>query len=278
MTKKVKDFITKCILLFLGIATMAVIAFLFLYVFFKGSGIISVEFITGYPSGTPLGTDGGIFPALIGSLLSGLLSALIGGVIGIGAALYLSFYYDGRWFRKLVYLSVLGLSGIPSIVFGLITYVFLIYILGLPRCILCASIAVSMMMIPFVAIRAKKIFDESRARYMERSLALGISKEYAIAKMILPHTALDILSTVALAMTYGMGATAPVLYTGAVMVSDIPQNLLSPYMSLPYHLYMLVNNGFSVEYAFGTAFVLLAMLLIIHLVIRVLYILRDARR
>jgi phosphate transport system permease protein len=66
-------------------------------------------------------------------------------------------------------------------------------------------------------------------------------------------------------MAYGMGAVAPILYTGAVMQADIPRKLTDPFMSLPYHLYMLVNNGFSLEYAFGTAFVLMAFLLLVQL-------------
>ena len=274
MSRKIEKYIIKFICCFLGILTVGVTLFLFLYVFYKGKSVISAKFLLGYPEGLPLGTAGGIYPAIIGSLMSGLLSALIGGLIGIGAALYLSFYSSENLFGKIVKLSVLGLSGIPSILFGLVTYVFLIFFLGIPRCILCSSIAVSMMMIPFVAIRAKKIFDENGKDYMKSSLALGISREHAIVKLIIPDTFLDLLSTIALAMTYGMGATAPILYTGAVMVSSVPKSLTSPYMSLPYHLYMLVNNGFSLEYAYGTAFVLLAMLLIIHLITKVLYVFR----
>lgn len=274
MSRKIENYIIKFICCFLGILTVGVTLFLFLYVFYKGKFVISAKFLLGYPEGLPLGTAGGIYPAIIGSLMSGLLSAVIGGLIGIGAALYLSFYSSENLFGKIVKLSVLGLSGIPSILFGLVTYVFLIFFLGIPRCILCSSIAVSMMMIPFVAIRAKKIFDENGKDYMKSSLALGISREHAIVKLIIPYTFLDLLSTIALAMTYGMGATAPILYTGAVMVSSVPKSLTSPYMSLPYHLYMLVNNGFSLEYAYGTAFVLLAMLLIIHLITKVLYVFR----
>ena len=50
-------------------------------------------------------------------------------------------------------------------------------------------------------------------------------------------------------MAYGMGAVAPILYTGAVMQADVPHSLSDPFMSLPYHLYILVNNGFSLDYA-----------------------------
>ncbi len=124
---------------------------------------------------------------------------------------------------------------------------------------------VSAMIVPFVAIRAKKIFAEKGMEYMSNSRSLGLSREYALRKLIFPACMVELFGTVALGMAYGMGAVAPILYTGAVMQADVPEKLTDPFMSLPYHLYMLVNNGFSMEYAYGTAFVLMVFLLMIQL-------------
>lgn len=111
---------------------------------------------------------------------------------------------------------------------------------------------------------------------MKNSLALGISREYAVVRQILPVCGVELLGTVALGMAYGMGAVAPILYTGAVMVADVPGKLTDPFMSLPYHLYMLVNNGFSLDYAYGTAFVLMLFLLIIQVICKcITYMRRD---
>ena len=131
------------------------------------------------------------------------------------------------------------------------------------------------MIIPFVAIRAKKILDEKGREYMKTSLSLGLSREYALRKMILPACFVELLGTVALGMAYGMGAVAPILYTGAVMQADVPHSLSDPFMSLPYHLYILVNNGFSLDYAYGTAFVLMLFLLIIQLICKFITYLRK---
>ncbi|WP_334159816.1 PstA family ABC transporter permease [Muricomes intestini] len=265
MRHRVGKYLTRLACFLLGVSAIGIALFLFVYVFWKGRGVISLSFLLDSPSGVPVGTDGGIFPALIGSIFLGGLSALMGGLLGIGAALYLAFYSDRKWFSVLVNTAILGLSGIPSILFGLVGYTLLIYKLGIGRSLLCASISVAAMIVPFVSIRAKKIFEEKRRGYMEESLGLGLSKEYTLRKLILPHCASELLGTVALGMAYGMGAVAPILYTGAVMQADIPRKLTDPFMSLPYHLYMLVNNGFSLEYAFGTAFVLMAFLLLVQL-------------
>lgn len=265
MNKKVEKWLVRVIVWLVGAVAIGATLFLFLFVFWKGRTVISLSFLLEEPSGLPFGTDGGIFPALAGSLYLGGFSALLGGLLGVFCALYLSFSSDYTVIHKIVQVAVSALSGIPSIIFGLVSYTFLIYKWGMQRCLLSAAITIAAMILPFVAIRAKKIFDETGEDIMRESLGLGISKEYTLRKLILPACMVELISTIALGMAYGMGAVAPILYTGVVMQADIPGKLTDPFMSLPYHLYMLVNNGYSLEYAYGTAFVLMAMLLIIQL-------------
>ncbi len=259
----------------LGLLAIAVTLFLFLYIFWKGRKVMSLSFLLDKPAGLPLGTAGGIFPALMGSVYLGGLSALMGGILGIGVAIYLVFYAKKSFFYHVVSACITGLSGIPSILFGLVGYTLLIYQLGLGRSLLCSAICVAAMIVPFIAIRAEKILKEKGTLYMKNSLALGLSREYAIVRLILPVCAAELIGTIALGMAYGMGAVAPILYTGAVMVADVPKKLTDPFMSLPYHLYMLVNNGFSLDYAYGTAFVLMLFLLIIQILCKFISYLRK---
>lgn len=276
MKNKLMKYIIRIFLAVLGILTIGVTLFLFLYIFWKGKNVMSISFILDKPTGVPLGTAGGIYPALMGSVYLGALSALIGGIIGIGVAVYLVFYTGNGIFYHVISTCITWLSGIPSILFGLVGYTLLIYQFGLGRSLLCSSICVAVMIVPFIAIRAEKIFKEKGTEYMKNSLALGISREYAVVRQILPVCGVELLGTVALGMAYGMGAVAPILYTGAVMVADVPGKLTDPFMSLPYHLYMLVNNGFSLDYAYGTAFVLMLFLLIIQVICKcITYMRRD---
>lgn len=266
MNSKLSKYVIRLILILLGLSVIGITLFLFLYVFWKGKNVMSLSFILDKPAGVPIGTAGGIFPALMGSLYLGALSALIGGILGIGAATYLVFYHRNKYVSGIVNFAITGLSGIPSILFGLVGYTLLIYGFGISRSLLCASLCVSAMIVPFVAIRARKVFEEKGISYMTNSISLGLSREYALRKMILPVCFPELLGTAALGMAYGMGAVAPILYTGAVMQAGVPSKLTDPFMSLPYHLYILVNNGFSLDYAYGTAFVLMLLLLIIQLI------------
>ena len=91
MKNNMGKYVVRLICLLLGLLTIGVTLFLFLFVFWKGKNVISLSFLLDDPSGMPIGTDGGIFPALMGSIYLGALSAIIGGIIGIGVAAYLAF-------------------------------------------------------------------------------------------------------------------------------------------------------------------------------------------
>ena len=61
---------------------------------------------------------------------------------------------------------------------------------------------------------------------------------------------------------YAMGAAAPLIFTGAVIIAKVPKTLMKPAMALPYHLYMLLTQGTSSENAYGTAFVMMMIVLV----------------
>ena len=155
MKNKLIKYVIRILAGIFGILTIAVTLFLFLYIFWKGKNVMSLSFILDKPAGVPLGTAGGIYPALMGSIYLGALSALMGGIIGIGVAVYLVFYTRKSIFYHVISACITGLSGIPSILFGLVGYTLLIYQFGLGRSLLCSAICVAVMIVPFIAIRAE---------------------------------------------------------------------------------------------------------------------------
>lgn len=248
----------------IGIVTLLLVFAMYAYTVYRGKDVMSLRFLLEKPAGVPLGTNGGIFPALVGSIYLGGISGVIGGALGIMTALYLVFYPRQGIIQKAVRTAILGLSGIPSILYGLMGYTFLIYNLKMQRSLLTASLTVAAMIIPFVTIRAEKIFRERSEEYTKEAHSLGLNTEFIVQNIVLPDTFPACIATVALAMTYGIGAVAPILYTGVVMQADVPKQLADPFMSLPYHLYMLVTSGYSQDYAYATALVLILFVFIVH--------------
>lgn len=266
MESKIKDFIFKLWVILSGLTIISVTIGVFSYLLYKGFNVISTEFIFSSPKGIPLGTEGGIFPAIVGSLLSGLLSGLFGGILGLCTAIYLVFYCENKTVKHYILQALQCLAGIPSVVIGLFGYSLLIVGLGMNKSLMSASITLTIMIIPFISIRIKKALEETSNEQFICSLSLGIPKSYTIVKLVIPNAFKYIMTSLGLGIVFAMGATAPIMFTGAVIISGIPSKLTDPFMALPYHLYILVNEGLSVEMAYGTAFVLIVIVLFINLI------------
>lgn len=242
---------------------LGVIAFLFLYVFARGAHTISWEFLTKAPSGAVLGMEGGIFPAIMGSLAFTGTAVVIGGIPAIAAAVFMVFYCNNKALGTVIKMIIECIAGIPSIVLGLFSYSLFVRDLQWGRCILSASMALGIMVMPFIEVRAEKAFRELPASMIASSYALGCSKFYTIMKIVLPACRGELVSGIILGACYAMGATAPMIFTGAVAFAKAPSSLMQPAMALPLHLYLLIAQGAtSLDTAFGTAFVMMALILI----------------
>lgn len=239
-----------------------IILFLFGYVFDRGAGSISVEFLTQSPKGMVLGAEGGIWPAIVGSLYFTCAAVVLGSIPAIAVALYQVFYCKSKKMASFIRLVMECISGLPSIVLGLFSYTVLVRDLGLGRCILSASAALAIMILPFIEVRAEKAFREIPTSVIQSAYALGCSKAYTLVKIVLPASRGELISGMILGGCYAMGATAPVMFTGAVAYAAVPHSLLSPAMSLPLHLYLLLSQGAtSMPAVYGTAFVMMVMIL-----------------
>lgn len=255
-----------------------VIVFLFAFVFYEGSSIISWEFLTQAPSGAVLGEEGGIWPAIVGSLCFTATAVVLGGIPAIATALFLVFYCRRRRVSGLIRLVVQCISGIPSIVLGLFAYSFLVRDLQWGRCILSAGVALGIMILPFIEVRAEKAFRELPQQMVRSSYALGCSRAYTIWKIVLPACRGELVSGIILGGCYAMGATAPMIFTGAVAYAGVPHSVMEPAMALPLHLYLLVAQGAtSMDTAYGTAFVMMAILLVSNL-LATIYARRSQRK
>lgn len=256
----------------------AVILFLFGFVFYRGAGTISMEFLTEAPRGLILGEEGGIFPAIIGSLMFTGTALVLGGIPAIATALFVVFYCSNRYLEEGIHLVIQCISGIPSIVLGLFAYSFLVRDLDFGRCIFSAGVALAIMILPFIEVRAEKAFREVPVHTVQSSYALGCSRLYTISRIILPSCQGELVSGLILGGCYAMGATAPMIFTGAVAYAAVPDSLFAPAMALPLHLYLLVAQGAtSMDTAYGTAFVMMAIILISNLLATV-YARRSEKR
>ncbi len=250
--------------LFIALILLAILGF----IIYKGAGVISWEFLTEAPSDGM--TSGGIFPAIVGTLLLMLGSAVVAFPVGIMSGIYMSEYASGGWLVRFIRLMTNNLSGVPSIVFGLFGMALFVKYLGFGDSILAGSLTLGLLSLPLVIRTTEEALKDIPSSFREGSLALGASKLQTIWKVILPMGMPRIITGLILSLGRVSGETAPILFTcAAYFFPQLPASVFDQCMALPYHLYVISTSGTDIEaqqpIAYGTALVLVAIILVVNL-------------
>lgn len=252
-------------------STAAVVAFLGLILFElvgQGSAVLSWEFLSAFPRKGM--TEGGIFPAIFGTTLVTLFSTLFAAPLGIACAVYLHEYAADSFFTRLVRASIRNLAGVPSIVYGLFGLALFVQGLGLGASVLASGLTLALLTLPSVITTTEEALRNVPRLTREGALALGATKWESIYTVVLPSAIPGILTGVILALSRAAGETAPILFTGVAFYTRyLPGSPLDEFMALPYHLYILSTQHHAIEevrpLAYGTALVLLALVLLLNM-------------
>lgn len=245
------------------IMVLVVLGIILSYIVVNGLPQMSWEFLTESPR--DLGREGGIFPAIIGTLY------LVGGAIlfsvppGVGAGIYLSEYAREGKVTKLIRTGIDNLNGTPSIVFGLFGFAFLVLYLNFGISLLAGMLTLAAMVLPTIVRTTEEAIKSVPQSLREASLAVGATKWQTIRRVVLPPAFPGVITGVILSIGRAAGETAPILFTAAVFTQRfLPHSPLEPVMALPYHLFVLTTSvPNSLPNAYGTAFVLLVIVLLI---------------
>lgn len=270
MKMRRKDFLIRLWVYLSGIFVISLIIFIFGYIFLKGYKVINWRFITDVPRGMILGTEGGIAPAIIGSFLSTGIACAVSSFFALFTSIYLVFYEKNEKRKKFIQLVIKCISGIPSIVFGLFGYSMFTLYFSFGRSVLSGGLTLAVMIFPVIEIKTEKVFSETDRNIINASYSLGVSKIYTVFKIIIPMCRENIIYAVSLAYGYAMGAAAPIMFCMAVINSPVSFDISKPSMTLSYHLYILMTQGISTEMAYGTAFVLLFVILAVTVFCQIL--------
>jgi len=248
-----------------GSAALVILILLYIigYILIHGVGVVNLTFLLDSPRLG--GAEGGIFPAIVGSLCLVAVSTLTAVPVGVGAAVYLTSYAPDNTITRIINFSVECLAGIPSVVIGLFGYAFLVVYLGFGFSILSGGLALMFMILPWTIRTSEEAIKAVSAELTEGSLALGATKLQTVRHIILPSALPGITTGVILGTGKAIGETAVIMYTAGSSLL-LPGSIFDPVRALPYHLYILASEGISDEMAYGTAVVLLGMVLVINLI------------
>jgi phosphate transport system permease protein len=232
-----------------------------LFLLYRGAETISWDLLWQSPKGFPLGGSGGIRPAIEGSLALVAIGLGVALPFGVGGAVYLTEYGKSHLVQRAVSFCCECLAGIPAVIYGLFGYTVLVVALKLRVSLLAGGITLGLVMLPIILIGAHESIRAVELKYREAALSLGVSRLYAFRKNVWPKARAGLLAAVVLAAGHALGSAAPVLFTASVVLSRGGLDLSAPVMTLPTHLYYLVSESSAPEQAYGTALILIALLL-----------------
>ena len=236
------------------------------YILYRGLPHISIEFLTSKPS--LIRETVGILPNILNTLYIILITLVIVLPIGVGAAIYLNEYAENKKVVRIIELATETLSGIPSIIYGLVGMLIFVQFFSLGTSLLAGSLTLVIMTLPTVIRTTQESLKTVPQGYREGSLALGAGKWYMIRTVVLPSAIDGIVTGCILSIGRIVGESAALLFT-AGMANEVlgivdavkPGNAGS---SLTVALYMYAKERGEFEIAFAIAAILLVLTFVIN--------------
>ncbi|HQP78038.1 MAG TPA: phosphate ABC transporter permease PstA, partial [Saprospiraceae bacterium] len=191
--------------------------------------------------------------------------------LGVMSAIYTNEYGGQSWIVRLIRMMTNNLASIPSIVFGLFGMALFVNKLKFGDSILAGSLTLGLLALPLIIRTTEEALKAVPDAYRSGSLALGATKLQTIFRVVLPAALPNIFTGLILSIGRVSGETAPILFTvAAYFLPKLPSGIFDQAMTLPYHLYVLATSGTDLEasrpMAYGTAFVLIVIVLIMNLI------------
>ena len=246
------------------ITTLVLLAII-AYVVINGLPHISLDFIFGWPQG--VNAEGGIWPTIVSTIYVTALAMLICTPVAVLAAVYLAEYAKQGKIVDIIRYAADALASVPSIVMGLFGYALFVEAMGLGLSMVSAALALALLMLPIV-MRTTEEAIRAVPRYIRwGAYGLGATKWQVVSKIVLPSAFGRIATGIVLAIGRAIGETAVVLYTMGQAI-NLP---ISPFDSgrpMTVHLYLLANDGINMNAAYGTALLLMAIILAFNLFAR----------
>ena len=249
-----------------ALVAVGLLAVIFGYTLMQGIGSLNLDFFIEMPA--PVGEPGGgMANALAGTGILIGLGSLIGLPTGIMAGIYLAEHGDNP-FGSIVRFMADVLSGVPSIVVGVVAYILVV----LPMkhfSAIAGGVALAILMIPTVTRTTEEMIRLVPGSYREASLALGIPRWKTTVSIIFPAALKGITTGILLSIARAAGETAPLLFT-ALGNRFWSTAIDQPMASLTVFIYDYAKAPFADwnRQAWAAAFVLIALIFIISLVFR----------
>ena len=245
--------------------TCALLLFLIGFIFYRGFPGVTWDFLSGTSS--YIKDTIGILPNILNTLYIILLAMALVLPLGVGAAIYLTEYAANRRVVELIEFATETLTGIPSIIFGLVGMLFFVQKMDLQAGVLAGSLTLVVMILPTIVRTTQESLKAVPQSYREGALALGAGKWRMVRTVVLPNAVDGIVTGCILAVGRIVGESAALLYTAGfgLVLNDFVTALHSSSATLTVALYVYANDRGRTDIAFSIASVLMLLTLVINL-------------
>ena len=260
--RRLYDRTLRALLYLSGFITCALLVLIIGYIFYRGIPNVTWQLLSTQTS--YLNDTIGILPNILNTLYLVLLAMVIVLPLGVGAAIYLTEYATNRRLVAVIEFATETLTGIPSIIFGLVGMLFFIQLFGLKTGVLAGSLTLVVMILPTIVRTTQESLKTVPQSYREGALALGAGKWHMVRTVVLPNSVDGIVTGCILAVGRIVGESAALLYTAGfgVVLNDFLTSLQAASGSLTVALYMYSERGeTAVGFAIATILMLLTLLI-----------------
>lgn len=257
--------VMKSLMLLAAGVTCALVVFMVVYVLYKGVPNITWQLLSTSPS--YLSDTIGILPDILNTLYIVIYTLLLVLPLGVGAAIYLTEYASNRKLVGIIEYAAETLSGIPSIIYGLVGMLFFCEFLGMQTSLQAGAFTLVIMNLPTIMRTTQESLKTVPQSYREGAFGLGAGKWRVIRTVVLPNSVDGILTGCILAVGRILGESAALLFTAgfAHTVNNYFVGLHRPGATLTVALYVYAKEQGEFEVAFAIAAILMALALMINL-------------
>nr|WP_207752809.1 phosphate ABC transporter permease PstA [Flavonifractor plautii] len=267
--RKAYDRILRFLLYFCAALTCALLVFVIGYIFINGLPHISWEFLTTETS--YIKDTIGILPNILNTVYIVVVTLIFILPLGVGAAIYLTEYARNRRLVGILEFATETLTGIPSIIFGLVGMLFFCQFLGLKASLLAGSLTLVIMTLPTIVRTTQEALKTVPQSYREAALGLGAGKWRMIRTVVLPSSVDGIVTGCILSIGRIVGESAALLFTAGMGMAlndffgSFDQFIHSSGASLTVALYVYAKERAEFDVAFAIAAILMLLTLVINL-------------
>lgn len=254
------------LMLLCAAVTCALAVFLIVYVLVKGVPNLSWQLLSTKPS--YLDGSIGILPDIITTVCTVLTTLLVVLPLGVCAAVYLTEYAANKRVVAVIEYAAETLSGIPSIIYGLVGQMFFCQFLGMKKSLLAGAMTLVIMNLPTIMRTTQESLKTVPQSYREGAFGLGAGKWRTIRTVVLPGCVDGVLTGCILAVGRILGETAALLYTAGfahTLYNSLRATLEGSGATLSVALYVYAKEQGEFDVAFAIAAILMALTLLINL-------------